>query len=231
MHGSLESNHHLVTGLLNQELDIELVVCPPSVYLGQLAVLAGQSELRVGAQDVSEHEQGAYTGETSAAMLAEMSCQYCLVGHSERRQYHRETNDQVMAKAKRLQASGIVPVICVGETLEQREDSQTLSVIGEQLANLGQLDCARVVVAYEPVWAIGTGKVATAEQAQDVHQFIRRQLGEHGQTTRILYGGSVKPDNASDLFAQEDIDGALVGGASLKAEDFLSIARCAMKNA
>jgi triosephosphate isomerase len=194
--------------------------------------LAG-SDLRWGAQDVSEHAQGAYTGEVSAAMLAEAGCRYVIVGHSERRAYHAESDELVAAKAQAALAKGVTPIVCVGETLAQREAGETETVVKRQLsAVIHRLAhcAAEMVVAYEPVWAIGTGRTASPEQAQAVHAVLRAQLHAatgRGATMKILYGGSVKPDNAATLFAQADIDGGLIGGASLKASEFIAIARAA----
>jgi len=237
LHGSrqfaIELTQQISTGLpLNK---VELLVLPPLPWLGTLVENFQQPGLVFGAQDVSAHEKGAYTGEVSAAMLAEVGARYTLVGHSERRQYHHESNELVAQKFVAAQKAGLVPVLCVGETLEQRENEQTEAVIAAQLAPIAQLagaqGFARAVIAYEPVWAIGTGRTATPEQAQAVHGFIRGQIAVHDATIAgrlpLLYGGSVKPDNAAALFAQPDIDGALVGGASLQATDFLAIAQAA----
>jgi len=214
---------------------VELLVLPPLPWLSLLVEKFKQPGLAFGAQDVSAHEKGAYTGEVSAAMLAEIGARYTLVGHSERRQYHHESNALVAQKFIAAQKAGLIPILCVGETLEQRESEQTEAVIASQLAPVaeraGAPGFARAIIAYEPVWAIGTGRTATPEQAQAVHDFIRRQIAVHDATIAarlpLLYGGSVKPDNAAALFAQPDIDGALVGGASLQAADFLAIAQAA----
>ena len=194
------------------------------------SALAGTG-LRWGAQDCSSHEQGAYTGEVSVAMLAEFGCRYVIVGHSERRQHHGETDQLVADKANIALAKGITPIVCVGETLAQREAGETEVVVKRQLSAVihALAHCAgEMVVAYEPVWAIGTGKVATPEQAQAVHALLRAQLKAatpHADAMKILYGGSMKPDNAAILMAQPDIDGGLIGGASLKAADFVAICR------
>jgi triosephosphate isomerase len=196
-------------------------------------VSLASSDIRWGAQDVSSKEQGAYTGEVSAAMLRELGCRYAIVGHSERRAYHGEDDQLVADKAKAALAHGLTPIVCVGETLEQRDAGQTEAVVKRQLSavihTLGH--CAgEMVVAYEPVWAIGTGRTATPEQAQAVHEVLRAQLRAataQAATMKILYGGSVKPDNAATLFAQADIDGGLIGGAALKASDFVAICRAA----
>jgi triosephosphate isomerase len=208
-------------------------VCVPYPYLSETAVALAGSEVRWGAQDVSVHANGAYTGEVSAGMLAEFGCRYVIVGHSERRQYHGETDQQVADKAKAALAKGLTPIVCVGETLAEREAEQTEAVVKRQLSvvihALGP--CAgEMVVAYEPVWAIGTGKVATPEQAQAVHALMRAQLKAatpRADAMQLLYGGSMKPDNAAALMSQPDIDGGLIGGASLKAADFVAICRAA----
>lgn len=209
-------------------------VCVPFPYLGVVAEAVAGTSLALGAQDVCECEDGAYTGEVSAAMLAEFGCRYAIVGHSERRTRHGEADALVAAKAERALAAGLTPIVCVGETQAEREGGQTLAVIERQLAPvlaLGAASLTRLVVAYEPVWAIGTGLSASVAQAVEVHQAIRAALcavaGEAGKGIALLYGGSVKPDSAADLFAGEDIDGGLIGGASLKADDFLAICRAA----
>lgn len=211
----------------------EVAVCVPFPYLGDVALSLQGGRITWGAQDCSAHESGAYTGEVSATMLAEFGCRYVLVGHSERRAGHGESDQLVADKAKRALAHGLTPVVCVGETLEQRDAGQTESVVKRQLSavihTLGPC-ISQVVVAYEPVWAVGTGRTATPEQAQAVHQRLRQQL--HAATDKagrisLLYGGSVKADNAQQLFAQADIDGGLIGGASLKAADFAAICRAA----
>ena len=214
---------------------VELVILPPFPYIGKLVARFAGSALSFGAQDVSEHAEGAFTGEVSAAMLADIGARHVLVGHSERRQYHAESSELVARKFEAAQHAGLVPILCVGESLEQRESGQTESVIAGQLQpildRVGTIGFARAVVAYEPVWAIGTGRTASPEQAQDVHAFIRGQIAAGDATIAgslpILYGGSVKPGNASSLFAQADVDGGLIGGASLVAADFLAIARAA----
>jgi triosephosphate isomerase (TIM) len=231
MNGTSASNAALVsemTSLLsNASPKAEIAICVPFVYLDQVKRLLENTSIMCGAQDVSVHLNGAYTGEISASMLVDLSCQYVIVGHSERREYHHESSLLIAQKTLAAQQAGLTPVICVGETLGQREAGQTLALIGEQLAAIksvvGEHGLVKSVIAYEPVWAIGTGLTATPEQAQTVHQFIREQLGVAAETTQILYGGSVKADNAASLFAQHDIDGALVGGASLNAADFYAI--------
>ena len=234
MHGSRPANAELLAGVLAaRPYTTDVAVCVPYVYLTETAATLAGSDIRWGAQDVSSHEQGAYTGEISAAMLAECGCRYAIVGHSERRAYHAESDQLVAEKAQAALAKGVTPIVCVGETLAEREAGQTEAVVKRQLsAVIHQLAhcAAEMVVAYEPVWAIGTGRTATPEQAQAVHAVLRAQLQAatgHGDRMKILYGGSVKADNAATLFAQPDIDGGLIGGASLKAADFVAICRAA----
>ena len=233
MNGSLQANEALLqavlAGLPSGERACDSAVCVPAVYLSQVQRLLGASALKWGAQDVSAHEQGAYTGEISAGMLREFGCRYVLVGHSERRQYHGEADAQVAVKAQRALACGVTPIVCVGETLQEREAGQTMQVVKRQLAavihTVGHC-VTEIVVAYEPVWAIGTGKTATPEMAQHVHAVLRAQLAaatQHPERVHILYGGSMNAVNAASLLAQPDIDGGLIGGASLKAADFLQI--------
>ena len=231
MNGSLAANEALlkaiVAGLADAACDVAVAV--PAPYLAQVQVLTAGSTVAVAAQDVSKHEAGAYTGEVSAAMLRDFGARYALVGHSERRQYHGETDAVVAEKAQRALAAGITPIVCVGETLQEREAGQTEAVVKRQLAAVIHLNghcISEVVVAYEPVWAIGTGRTASPEQAQAVHAVLRAQLAaasEHADRIRLLYGGSMNAANAAELLAQPDIDGGLVGGASLKAPDFLQI--------
>lgn len=212
---------------------VELVVLPPLPYLGDLVEDFEGAALTFGAQDVSANEKGAFTGEVAAHMLVEVGARYGLCGHSERRQYHHESSELVARKAHAALHAGLVPIVCIGETLEQREAGQTESVIAAQLDPVlaigGVAALAGAVLAYEPVWAIGTGRTATPEQAQAVHAFIRGRVAAHDAKIAgllpILYGGSCKPDNAAALFAQPDVDGGLIGGASLAADDFLAIAR------
>ena len=214
---------------------VELIVLPPMPYLGDLIEDFEGSAIAFGAQDVSSNEKGAYTGEVSAAMLVDVGARYGLVGHSERRQYHAESSELVARKFLAAKNAGLVPILCVGETLEQREAGQTEEVIAAQLgpvlALVGVEAFEGAVVAYEPVWAIGTGRTASPEQAQAVHAFIRGEVAAHDATIAgslpILYGGSVKPGNAASLFEQADVDGGLIGGASLVAADFLAIATAA----
>jgi triosephosphate isomerase len=234
MHGSHAANADLLQGLLaGGPVDADVAVCVPFPYLSEVAVALANSALAWGAQDVSAHEQGAFTGEVSASMLREFGCRYAIVGHSERRAGHGETDQLVADKAKAALSKGITPIVCVGETLEQREAGETEAVVKRQLSavvhTLGHC-IGEIVVAYEPVWAIGTGRTATPEQAQAVHALLRAQLAAataHADGMRLLYGGSMKPENAAVLLAQPDIDGGLIGGAALKAADFLAIARAA----
>lgn len=232
MNGSLAANAALMGELLAGigQPACDVAVCVPAVYLAQVQLLlAGQGGIALGAQDVSQHESGAYTGDVSAAMLKELGARYVIVGHSERRQYQGETDAQVAIKAQRALAAGLTPIVCVGETLREREQGETESVVSRQLSAVIQLNGERLadlVVAYEPVWAIGTGRTATPEQAQAVHAALRALLAAvdlQAAGVRILYGGSMNAGNAADLLAQPDIDGGLIGGASLKARDFLKI--------
>jgi triosephosphate isomerase len=237
MNGSLAANEALIKALLagaNGSWACHVAVCVPSVYLAQVQSLAEGSAITVGAQDVSQHESGAFTGENSAVMLRDLGVRYAIVGHSERRQYHGETDAVVALKAQRALASGITPIVCVGETLAEREAGITEEVVKRQLAAVIHVNghcISEIVVAYEPVWAIGTGKTATPEQAQQVHAVLRAQLrAASAQADRVplLYGGSMNAANAAQLLGQPDIDGGLVGGASLKAPDFLSIIAAAV---
>ncbi len=234
MHGSHTANAELLAGIVAARPFIaDVAVCVPFPYLAETAVALAAHDLRWGAQDCSAHEQGAYTGEVSAAMLAEFGCRYAIVGHSERRAYHAESDQLVADKAKAALARGVTPIVCVGETLAQREAGETEAVVKRQLSAVIHTlaHCAsEMVVAYEPVWAIGTGRTASPEQAQAVHALLRAQLRAatpQAAGMKILYGGSVKPDNAATLFAQPDIDGGLIGGASLKAADFVAVVRAA----
>lgn len=214
---------------------VEVLVCPVSVHLADVLAVVGDSPVHLGAQNCSDAVSGAYTGEVSADMLAEFGCEYVIVGHSERRALFHESSEFVAAKCLAVQKAGLTPILCVGETLEQREAGQVEAVIAEQLDALltaGGIESFRqLVVAYEPVWAIGTGKTATPEQAQAVHALIRERISSHDASTgaalRILYGGSVKADNAASLFSQADIDGGLIGGAALDASSFLAICEAA----
>ena len=241
MNGSNAANAELVAGIVAgvpEGSGFSLLVCPPYPYLASVVEQTKGSAVSVGAQNVSEHEKGAFTGEVSPGMLRDLGCSHAIIGHSERRALYGETSEQVAAKFQAAQAAGITPILCVGETLEQREAGTTERVIDEQLdavldvAGVGAF--AKAVIAYEPVWAIGTGKTATPEQAQDVHRHIRGKLealdAGIAAGVQILYGGSRKGENAAGLLAKPDIDGGLIGGASLKAEDFLAIAEAAARN-
>jgi len=232
MNGSLSANTALVEalkqGVGNPACDVAL--CVPAPYLAQVQSLVAGSPLALGAQDVSAHAQGAFTGEQSSVMLRDFGVHYAIVGHSERRQYHGETDETVAAKTAAALVNGITPIVCVGETLAQREAGQTEEVVKRQLAAVIHVNghcISEIVVAYEPVWAIGTVRTATPEQAQTVHALLRAQLhhaaSEHAAGIRILYGGSMNAANAAELLAQPDINGGLIGGASLKAPDFLQI--------
>jgi triosephosphate isomerase (TIM) len=231
MNGSLAANKALLEALLAGvgSPGSAVAVCVPTPYLAQVQAVLGTGAISLGAQDVSMHAQGAYTGEVSAAMLKEFGVRYAIVGHSERRQYHGETDATVAAKAQRALAAGITPIVCVGETLAERDAGKTEEVVKRQLAAVIHTNghcISEIVVAYEPVWAIGTGKTASPEQAQAVHHVLRAQLhaaSTHDDRVPILYGGSMNAANAAQLLAQPDIDGGLIGGASLKAPDFLAI--------
>ncbi|HEU4663035.1 MAG TPA: triose-phosphate isomerase [Dokdonella sp.] len=236
MHGSRAMAGDLVDHIASAlPAHVDVAVLPPFPYLDGLIAARHGSGIAFGAQDLSEHAQGAYTGEVSGAMLHDIGCTYVLVGHSERRQYHAESDAGVAAKFVAAQAAGLVPILCVGETLAEREGGATEAVVARQLeaalAAAGIAAFARAVVAYEPVWAIGTGRTATPEQAQAVHAFIRgtfrKQDATIANSLRLLYGGSVKPANAAELFGQPDVDGGLIGGASLVAADFLAICAAA----
>ncbi|QTD46794.1 triose-phosphate isomerase [Ottowia testudinis] len=231
MNGSLAANESLVRELLAGigQPRCEVAVCPPGIYLAQLQALLAGSPIELGVQNVSTHEVGAFTGDVSAEMLKDFGVRYAIVGHSERRQHQAESDVHVAIKAKRALAAGITPIVCVGETLREREEGMTDFIVKRQLAAVIHLNghcSSEIVVAYEPVWAIGTGQTATPEQAQQVHAVLRAQLKgvtEHADRVRILYGGSMNAANAAELLAQPDIDGGLIGGASLKAADFLKI--------
>lgn len=213
----------------------EVAVCPPAIYIPTVQNLLRTGSIAWGAQDLSAHKSGAYTGELSGAMLKDFGCRYAIIGHSERRSYHAESDQLVAEKCQAALECGLQPILCVGESLEEREAAITEQVVARQLdavlQHSGIAAFASMVVAYEPVWAIGTGKTATPEQAQEVHAFIRARLAEQDAVVadgvRILYGGSMKPDNAAELLAKPDIDGGLIGGAALKAEDFLAICTAA----
>ena len=238
MNGSLESVQNLLDGIkggIAAVQNADVAVCPPYVYLPETQKLLDGSVIGWGGQDLSTEASGAYTGEVAASMLKDFGCQYVIVGHSERRTYHQESDELVAKKYAVARAAGLVPILCVGETLEEREQGITEAVVARQLDAVIALEGVEAlnegVIAYEPVWAIGTGKTATPEQAQDVHAFIRSRVAEKSAEVadgvRILYGGSMKPDNASELIGKPDIDGGLIGGASLKAEDFLAICTAA----
>jgi triosephosphate isomerase len=231
MNGDRTSVAELIAGLLDIRCKAEVAVFPPYVYIPMVGSGLVDSDIAVGGQNVSEHESGAYTGEVSSRMLHDIGCQYVLVGHSERRSFYGETDQQVAEKFAAAKSSAMIPVLCVGETLDQRNQGETLEVIASQIdaviKHVGLNAVCEAVIAYEPVWAIGTGCTASAEQAQNVHKAIRQQLGELGEKTRILYGGSVKSANAAELFGQPDIDGALVGGASLDVSEFGAICKLA----
>ncbi len=234
MHGSRAENASLVSALLDLVQPgkrAEILLCPPFPYLLETGRLLKDSGVALGAQSVCAEAQGAFTGEVSAAMLKDVGCTYVLVGHSERRQLFGESDDLVARKFVAAQSQGLIPVLCVGETLDEREGGQTLNVVSRQLEAVlsvsGVRSLAKAVIAYEPVWAIGTGRTASSEQAQEVHATIRAKVAgldaTIGGSVRILYGGSVKASNAQELFAMPDIDGGLVGGASLKADEFARI--------
>ena len=234
MNGSRAANAGLLNALKSAgPWAAEVAVCPPHPYLADVAALLQGSAIQWGAQDCSAFESGAHTGEVAPAMLAELGCRYVINGHSERRADHAETDRQVADKARAALARGLTPIVCVGETLAEHDAGQTGAVVRRQLAAVVATladDLPKIVVAYEPVWAIGTGKTATPDQAQAVHALLRMQLAAataQAGEMKILYGGSVKPDNAALLFAQADIDGGLVGGASLSAADFAAICRAA----
>ena len=232
MNGNLAANQALLEGItagLAATPGCDVAVCVPAPYLAQVGAQIKGSAIDLGAQDVSAHALGAFTGEVSAAMLREFGVRYCLVGHSERRQYHLETDAVVAVKAQQALAAGMTPIVCVGETLAEREAGHTAEVVRRQLAAVIHANghcISEIVVAYEPVWAIGTGKTAGPEQAQAVHAVLRAQLqaaSAHSGRIRILYGGSMNASNAAALLGQPDVDGGLIGGASLKAADFLTI--------
>ena len=242
MNGDLVANAALVAdikaGLAGVGANADVAVCVPAPYLAQVQAAVAGSALALGSQDVSAHASGAYTGEVSAPMLAEFGCKYAIVGHSERRAYHGENDAAVAAKTAAALKAGLTPIVCVGETLAEREAGRTNAVVGGQLdvvlAALDAADVQKIVVAYEPVWAIGTGKTATPDMAQDVHAMLRARLAaknaDAAVRVQILYGGSMKPDNAKELLAMSDIDGGLIGGAALKAADFLAIVQAAQGN-
>jgi triosephosphate isomerase len=238
MNGSQESVRELLSGILaglSEVKNADVAVCPPYVYLPTVQQQLSGSAIAWGAQDLSTEQAGAYTGEVAASMLKDFSCTYVIVGHSERRTYHAESDELVAKKFAVARSAGLVPILCIGETLEEREAGITEEVVARQLDAVIDLEgvdaLADGVIAYEPVWAIGTGKTATPEQAQEVHAFIRARVTAKSASVaeglRILYGGSMKPDNARELIDKPDIDGGLIGGASLKAADFLGICTAA----
>jgi len=234
MNGNLSENQGLVSDIkngLSSDLSAELVICPPYPYLPEIQRLLDGCPIKLGAQNVSEHESGAYTGEISASMLKDFGCEYVIVGHSERRNIYGESDHVVAEKFKTATSAELIPILCLGELLEERQAGTTEEVVSRQLMEViniaGIESFEKAVIAYEPVWAIGTGHTATPDQAEEVHAFIRLQLARHSDgiadRIKILYGGSVKADNAAELFSRADIDGGLIGGASLEATDFLTI--------
>ena len=239
MNGSRDSIRGLLdtilSGLHDVPSSVDVAVCPPALYLQQVADSLKGTSVAWGGQDLSQHASGAYTGEISAAMLRDLGCSHVIIGHSERRQYHGESDSQVADKYLAAREVGLIPIVCVGETLEERESGVTNDVVARQIDAVsraaGMVALAEAVIAYEPVWAIGTGKTASPEQAQEVHAFIRNRLVEQdaaaAQRVRILYGGSMKGGNAAELLAMPDIDGGLIGGAALQADEFLTICRAA----
>ena len=236
MHGSLRANAGLLEALkagLKGKDGVIHAVCVPYPYLGQVSAALEGSAIAWGAQNISEHDSGAYTGEVSGAMLRDFGCRYAIVGHSERRSLYGEDDATVAAKFTAARRSGLTPILCVGETLEQRERGETERVVGRQLDAVGAAALSGAVLAYEPVWAIGTGRNATPQQAQEVHAFLRARVAARdkalAQGLTILYGGSVKAGNAAELFAMPDVDGGLIGGASLVAEDFIAICAAARR--
>jgi len=219
-------------GKVGNQIDVDVVLCPPYTNLASVHEIIADSAISLGAQNIFWEEKGAYTGEISADMLKSVGCEYVIIGHSERRQYFHETDETVNKKIRRALQAGLIPIVCVGEMLSQREAGETQGLVGSQikgcLRGLSKEQVSRLIIAYEPIWAIGTGVVATPEQAQDVHKFIRAMFDELydeelAQSVRIQYGGSMKPVNAAELLSQPDIDGGLIGGASLDADSFLGI--------
>ncbi len=238
MNGSLESINELMQGLtdgISSVTNADMAVCPPAVYLLKVSGLIGDTAISLGSQNICDQESGAFTGELAPSMLKEAGCQYAIIGHSERRALYGESDALIANRFAMAVKSGVTPILCIGELLEERESGITEEVVSKQLdaviAQEGIAAIAHCVIAYEPVWAIGTGKVATPEQAQSVHAFIRSKLAKQDANVaaqvQILYGGSMNAGNASELLSQEDIDGGLIGGASLKAEDFLAIGKSA----
>lgn len=239
MNKSFDEADELISGIMDKLEEVTLdpntqvIICPPFPFLEMAGDYSDESYFAVGAQDVSTEESGAYTGEVSAAMLESMDLEYCIVGHSERRAYHHETDEMVARKVEQLLKHEIHPIVCCGEVLEERETNKQFDVVKRQIVDglfhLSAEQFANIIIAYEPVWAIGTGKTATPDQAQEIHAYIRGLIAEKygkevADNTSILYGGSCKPSNAKELFANPDVDGGLIGGASLKADDFIGIA-------
>lgn len=222
---------------LTKELnsDVEIIVCPPFTHLASIGKLVKENDMAIslGAQNCADQESGAYTGEVSVKMLSNVGCKYVILGHSERREYYGETSEKLYKKINLVLNEGMMPIFCVGERLEERESGRHFEVVSEQikevLYKLRGVELDKVIVAYEPVWAIGTGKTATSDQAEEMHAYIRRviadKFGEHAETIPILYGGSCKPSNAAELFSKENVDGGLIGGASLVAQDFIGIVK------
>jgi len=241
MNKTIKETVELITGFKRELSDVDavdIIVCPTYTALSDARELLMDSNIKLGAQDLYWVESGAFTGEISPGMIKDAGCTYVIIGHSERRKYFSETNDTVNKKTKAALAAGLLPIVCVGENLNEREANKTFDVVKDHidgsLAGLTEEDMTKITVAYEPVWAIGTGKTATPDQAQEVHKYIRELLGsifdkETALTVRIQYGGSVKPDNIKDLMAEEDVDGALVGGASLKVDSFVGIVKGAIQ--
>ena len=234
MNGNLRENAELLAKIASGwqgEHDTDVVICPPFPYLMHTSNSLLGSAVLLGAQTVSEHSNGAFTGEISASMLADLDCKFVIIGHNERRRLQGETDEEIAHQFIAVQKAGLIPILCVGESLTDREQGRQLETISRQLnavfAHTGKSAFKRAVLAYEPVWAVGTGKTATPEQAEEVHRFMRAQLDELADEVRILYGGSVKAHNAQQLFALCDIDGALLGGASLDADEFLAICKAA----
>lgn len=236
MNNLFHEAEELVSEIANQleekSPDCEVIICTPAVFLEMASDYADESQLKTAAQNVSEHERGAYTGEVSAEMLASMEVGYCVIGHSERRKYFGETDELLAEKTERLLENNIIPIFCIGEVLEEREASRHFEVVEKQLSKglfkLNKDEFSNIILAYEPVWAIGTGKTATPQQAQEIHAFIRQLIEKQydaktADNTTILYGGSCNAKNAKELFANPDVDGGLIGGASLKADDFVKI--------
>lgn len=223
----------LVEGVVNgmNKSDVKVILAPPFPFLSDAFTVTGQSKVSVAGQNCHQEKNGSYTGEVSAAALQSFGCEYCIVGHSERRQYYRETDEVINEKIKRLLENNLQPIFCCGESLEEREDEKHFEVVGDQiqsaLQSFSKDQLKQIIIAYEPIWAIGTGLTASPEQAQEMHAFIRQKLAQvlvnEAEEISILYGGSVKPNNAKELFSQKDIDGGLIGGASLSATDFLAI--------